>query len=101
MVPDFSYPYFYCYDTLVVYHTIYMVVLLVMDWPLLVSWFLFRLPDIKIYRWYKGGLWVHFATNEWIQCTWYDKELGYINNKFDGGMFHIKFNLITKIEDYS
>lgn len=41
-----------------------------------------------------------FKVQGWVQCTWADKEAGYLYNRFDGGMFHRKFNMVEKIEDY-
>lgn len=59
--------------------------------------------QIKIYRRWKGGLWIYFYTGEWVQCEWaqpsYSVTSGYIKHP-QGGMFHLAFNGIIKVEDY-
>lgn len=55
---------------------------------------------LKIVRWWKGGLWILFMTGKWEQCEWVKEHPGYIKNKYTGGMFHVKFNGIKKLENY-
>ncbi len=68
---------------------------------LALRWIVYRLPNYKFYRWFKGGLWVNFENGLWVQTRWVDKETGYILNTFDGGTYHTSFKLIKKIEDYT
>jgi len=79
-----------------------------LDINLLINWwkhditmFIARLYRYKVYRWYKGGLWIYFKNDTWVQTTWYKKSTGYINHPQEGGVFHKHFNLIEKIEDYT
>ena len=58
------------------------------------------LGQIKPMRFLRGGVWVKFKKVGWVRSSWADKENGYLVNKFDGGQFHVKFNLIEKVEDY-
>jgi hypothetical protein len=69
---------------------------------------MFKLKNRKIFRWYKGGVWVNLEFRGWIQCTWnttsekgylLSKGWGYLNN--NNAMFHKNFNGIIEIEDYS
>jgi hypothetical protein len=60
-----------------------------------------NLARFKLYRRYKGGLWVHFKNGSKVQTMWTNKNGGYISHPTDGGVFHKDFNLIAKIEDFS
>lgn len=59
-----------------------------------------KVSTTKIYRRWKGKVWVCYKGAGWIQTEWVNRENGYLRNKFDGGQFHKSFNLIIEIEDY-
>lgn len=61
-----------------------------------------NLPRIKLYRFFRGGLWIHFDNGQWIQTTWINREdfpKEYLNHP-QGGEFHKSLTNILKIEEY-
>jgi len=60
-----------------------------------------KMEQFWILRKLSGGVWVLFDNGEWSQCSWSDKEKGYLINPYTKGMFHINLINIVKIEDHS
>lgn len=72
------------------------------DWTVLIPWFLYMRNHYRVWRFIKGGLWVHFDNGSWVHCKWYYPYVGeYIRHPQDGGMFSVKLNNIVKLENYS
>lgn len=59
------------------------------------------MKNFKLYRWWKGGVWVMMDDGEWIHGEW-NPYLG-DNEYFDPGyaVFHRTYLGILKIEDYT
>ena len=59
------------------------------------------LSHSPIYRRLMGGVWVHFSNGEIIRTEWYgDKKEGYLAHP-QGGVFHVSFNMVSKVQDYT
>ena len=72
------------------------------DLPTFIVWVLYMKNHYKLYRFLRGGLWVHFDDGSWIRCQWYYPHVGeLIRHPQDGGMFSVKLKNIIKHENYS
>lgn len=54
----------------------------------------------KVYRFFRGGLWILFSVGNWGRFKWTDKKQGYISHP-QGGEFHKDFKEIKILENYN